>query len=179
MSGDPPLSTLYSSGIRRAEAAGIRIADLDPPRRVLLVRAGKGQRDRAVPVGRRALQWLGRYLRRARPRLAGASDPGWLFLSTRGTRVRLNHLSARVARYVAGARLGKPGSCHLFRHSMATLLLDGGADVRDVQEILGHANLSTTARYTHLAIGRLLAVHARAHPAERRRSQTGAAANRD
>ncbi|MBK6779763.1 MAG: tyrosine-type recombinase/integrase [Gemmatimonadetes bacterium] len=115
------LELLYSSGIRRAEAAGIRSADRDPPRRVLLVRAGKGQRDRAVPVGRRALQWLGRYLRRARPRLAGASDPGWLFLSTRGTRVRLNHLSARVARYVAGARVGKPGSCHLFRHSMATL----------------------------------------------------------
>ena len=162
------LELLYSSGIRRAEVAGIRLADLDPPRRVLLVRAGKGQRDRAVPVGRRALQWLGRYLRRARPRLTGSCDPGWLFLSARGTRLRLNHLSARVARYVAGARVCKAGSCHLFRHSMATLLLDGGADVRDVQEILGHANLSTTARYTHLAIGRLLAVHARAHPAERR-----------
>jgi integrase/recombinase XerD len=100
--------------------------------------------------------------------LAGHSDSERLFLSSRGSVLRLNQLSERVARYVEAAGLGRRGSCHLFRHTVATLLLEGGADVREVQEILGHANLSTTARYTHLAIGRLRKVHARAHPAERK-----------
>jgi len=161
------LEVLYSTGLRRAEAAGLRLEDVDPIRRVVVVRAGKGQRDRVVPIGRRALRWVQRYVRRVRPGLVGEADPGRLFLSCRGTMLRLNHLSERVARYVARAGVGKPGSCHLFRHTVATLLLEGGADVRDVQEILGHTNLATTARYTHLAIGRLQQVHARAHPAER------------
>lgn len=161
------LELLYSSGLRRAEVAGLRLEDVDPERALVLVRGGKGQRDRVVPLGRRALRWMRRYLRRARPCLAATEDPLWLFLSRRGTRVRLNRLSERVARHVANASLGKAGSCHLFRHTMATLLLEGGADIRAVQEILGHVNLSTTARYTHLAIGWLQGVHARAHPAER------------
>lgn len=161
------LELMYSTGLRRAEAAHLRLGDVDERRRSVMIRAGKGQRDRVVPLGRRALRWLSRYLRRARPRLVGPSDPGWLFVSSRGTRLRLNQLSERVSRYVARAELGKQGSCHLFRHTMATMLLEGGADVRIVQEILGHVNLSTTARYTHLAIHHLQEVHARAHPAER------------
>jgi integrase/recombinase XerD len=172
------LELLYSSGLRRAEVAALRLGDLDPGRRLLMVRAGKGQRDRLVPLGRRAERWLRRYLRRARPGLVGttAPDPGWLFVSARGRRLALNRLSERVAGYVRMSGVGKPGSCHLFRHTMATLLLEGGADVRVVQELLGHANLSTTARYTHVALGRLVRVHARAHPAERQ--QRGASTRR-
>jgi integrase/recombinase XerD len=164
------LELLYSSGLRRAEVAGLRLSDVDASRRLVMVRAGKGQRDRLVPLGRRAERWLRRYLRRARPRLVrrAVTDPGWLFVTRRGRRLALNRLSERVAAYVRASGVGKAGSCHLFRHTMATLLLEGGADVRVVQELLGHANLSTTARYTHVALGRLVRVHARAHPAERR-----------
>jgi len=163
------LEVFYSTGIRRAELAALRLSDVDRERGVLLIRAGKGQRDRIVPHGGRALWWVERYVRRCRPALVTGVDPGFLFLTRLGRRFRLNRLSERVRGLVEAAGLGKIGSCHLFRHSMATLLLDGGADVRDVQEILGHANLSTTARYLHLSIERLKAVHARAHPAERGR----------
>jgi integrase/recombinase XerD len=166
------LELLYSSGLRRAELAHLRTGDVDEGRRLVMVRAGKGQRDRVVPLGQRALRWVRRYLRCARPRLDRAAPTDLLFLTARGRGLRLNRLSERVRGYVAAAALGKTGSCHLFRHTMATLLLEGGAGIRDVQEILGHTNLSTTARYTHIAIGRLQAVHARAHPAERGRTTT-------
>ena len=161
------LELLYSTGLRRAEVSNLQVHDVDLSRRVVFVRGGKGQRDRVVPIGRRAIRWLLRYLRRVRPRLVRPPDIGRLFLTQRGTAMALNRLSERVHGYLVGAGVPGGGSCHLFRHTMATLLLEGGADIRDVQEILGHTNLSTTARYTHIAIGRLQAVHARAHPAER------------
>ena len=160
------LETLYSTGIRRLEAIQLSLTDLDPERGVLLVREGKGQRDRVVPIGTRAVQWIDRYLDDARPRLVVPPDPGILFLTRRGRALRPNRLTERVHHYVSAASLGKQGSCHVFRHTMATLLLEHGADVRHVQEILGHAHLSTTARYTHVAIGTLKRVHQRTHPAE-------------
>jgi integrase/recombinase XerD len=162
------LEVLYSTGLRRAEVARLHVQDVDQERRVVYVRSGKGQRDRVVPIGRRALRWVQRYLRRARPVLVADKATQTLFLTARGRPLRLNRLSERVRGYLKAAGLDRPGSCHLFRHTMATHLLDGGADVRDVQEILGHSNLSTTARYTHVSIARLQRVHARAHPAERR-----------
>lgn len=162
------LEVLYSTGLRRAEVARLDVQDIDQARRVVYVRSGKGQRDRVVPIGRRALYWVRRYLSRARPVLARRDGATTLFLTARGAALRLNRLSERVRDYLARAGLRRSGSCHLFRHTMATHLLDGGADVRDVQEILGHSNLSTTARYTHVSIARLQRVHARAHPAERR-----------
>ncbi len=163
------LEVLYSTGLRRAEVAHLHVADIDQVRGVVLVRAGKGQRDRVVPCGKRALGWVRRYLKRSRPRLVGEVRSEFLFVSSHGTPMLLNRLSERVRRYVEAADVAKAGSCHLFRHSMATLLLEGGADVRDVQAILGHTNLATTARYTHVSIVRLQAVHARAHPAEQAR----------
>jgi integrase/recombinase XerD len=160
------LELFYSTGLRRAEVAHLRVGDVDVSRGVVLVRAGKGQRDRVTPIGRRAVRWVQRYLRHSRPRLIRGTDPGILFLTSRGRGFGLNRLSERVSRYFAQAGFAKRGSCHLFRHTMATLLLEGGADIREVQEILGHRNLTTTARYTHLSIKRLQIVHARAHPAE-------------
>lgn len=162
------LEVFYSTGLRRAELAHLQLDDLDPARGVALVRLGKGQRDRVVPCGARALKWVSRYLRRSRPRLVREAHTKSLFVSSRGTPLLLNRLSERIRRYVEAAGMARPGSCHLFRHSMATLLLEGGADVRDVQAMLGHTNLATTARYTHVSIARLQAVHARAHPAEAR-----------
>jgi integrase/recombinase XerD len=111
--------------------------------------------------------WIDRYLRTVRPLLVVPPDPGVLFLTRRGQALRENRLTEVVHRYVQAAGLGKTGSCHLFRHTMATLLLENGADVREVQEMLGHSQLSTTALYTHVAIGRLKQVHRAAHPAER------------
>jgi integrase/recombinase XerD len=169
------LEVFYSTGLRRAEVAHLGVGDIDTSRGVVLVRSGKGQRDRVTPIGRRAVRWVTRYLRQGRPRLVRASDPGVLFLTSRGRGFGLNRLSERVSRYLASAGFPGRGSCHLFRHTVATLLLEGGADVREVQEILGHRNLATTARYTHVSIRRLQLVHARAHPAE---SRTAAFARR-
>jgi integrase/recombinase XerD len=139
------LETLYSTGIRRLELIQLHLTDVEFSRGVVLVREGKGRKDRVVPIGARALRWVGRYLEHARPRLANAQDPGFLFLTRRGRRFRENRLSEMVRRHVRAARLAKDGSCHIFRHTMATLLLENGADIRVVQEILGHAHLASTA----------------------------------
>jgi len=159
------LELLYSTGLRRAECARLQLADVDLARGVVFVREGKGGRDRLVPMGERAGAWLDKYLREARPRYVTPPDAGWLWLTKRGRRLTGKRLGARVSRYVTAADMGKTGSCHLFRHTMATLMLEGGADVRHIQEILGHAELSTTALYTHLSIGQLQDVHRRTHPA--------------
>lgn len=159
------LEVLYSTGIRRAECAHLELSDVDLARLVVLVREGKGGRDRLVPLGERAGAWLDRYLREARPRYVTPPDAGWLWLTKRGRRLTGKRLGALVSDYVSSADVGKSGSCHLFRHTMATLMLEGGADVRHIQEILGHAELSTTALYTHLSIGQLQQVHRRTHPA--------------
>lgn len=161
------LEVLYSTGLRRTELIRLRLSDVDAARGSVLVREGKGGRDRLVPIGERALAWTERYLTEARPALVVPPDRGVLFLSRRGRRVRANRLSELVRDYVAAADIGKRGSCHLFRHTMATLLLEGGADIRDIQEMLGHAQLSTTQIYTRVSIQRLRQVHARAHPANR------------
>jgi len=161
------MEVLYSTGIRRAEVLHLQLPDLDVGRGVLFIREGKGRKDRVVPIGDRALAWVDRYLRDVRPALVVPPDPNVLFLTRRGKALRENRLTELVHHYVQGAGLGKEGSCHLFRHTMATLLLENGADVREVQEMLGHSQLSTTALYTHVAIGRLKQVHSASHPAER------------
>jgi len=164
------LEVLYSTGIRRTELIRLRLMDVDAERGSLFIRAGKGRRDRLVPIGERALAWLDRYLFDARPALLVPPDRGVLFLSRRGRRIRANRLSELVRGHVAAADIGKRGSCHLFRHTMATLMLEGGADIRDIQEMLGHADLSTTQIYTRVSIARLKQVHARTHPARLARS---------
>jgi integrase/recombinase XerD len=161
------LEVLYSTGIRRLELIHLTLQDVDPLRGVCFVRDGKGQKDRVVPIGQRALDWIERYLTGARPRLVVPPDDGVLFLTVRGRPLAANRLSELVHRYVVVAGFPTKGSCHVFRHTLATLLLQGGADVRHIQAILGHADLRTTARYTHVVIDELKAVHRRAHPAER------------
>ena len=164
------LEVLYSTGIRRAELAHLRLTDLDVGRGTLFVREGKGKRDRVVPIGERAVAWTLAYLERARPELVVPPDRGVLFLTRRGRRIRPSRLGELVRRYVQASGVGKTGSCHLFRHTMATLLLEGGADIRDIQEMLGHAQLSTTQLYTRVSIARLKRVHTQAHPAKLPRS---------
>ena len=158
------LETLYSTGIRRREATELSLFDVDPERGTLKVRQGKGNKDRMVPLGERAVAWIGRYLQEVRPHLVVPPDAGVLFLTLDGERLGCDGLSDRVTRYVRQAELGKTGSCHLFRHTCATLMLEGGADIRSIQELLGHAELSTTQIYTRVSIRRLKAVHALTHP---------------
>jgi integrase/recombinase XerD len=160
------LETLYATGIRRTELVGLSTGDVDLERGTLWIRRGKGGRQRVVPISRRTLAWIERYRIASPPQLDSRPDDGPLFLARGGRRLRPEHVSDTVRRYVRSASLGKTGSCHLFRHTMATLMLENGADVRFIQAILGHAQLSTTALYTHVSIAVLQAVYRRTHPAE-------------
>lgn len=159
------METLYSTGIRRAECAHLSLSDLELGRGILLVRSGKGGRDRYVPIGERASGWIDRYLREIRPLQVRSPDDGRLFRSRRRNPLSPKRVGDLTHRHVVRAALGKVGSCHLFRHSMATHLLEGGADIRYIQEILGHAQLSTTAIYARVSIQHLREVHRRCHPA--------------
>jgi integrase/recombinase XerD len=171
------LETLYSTGIRRAELMGLALSDLDHDRGTLLVRRGKNRKDRVVPIGERAMAWVDKYLSEVRPSLAMAPDAGVLFITASGDALSGNHLSQSVQRYVEAAELGKHGSCHLFRHTMATLLLEAGADIRYIQAMLGHAALSTTEIYTRVSVQKLKELHTRLHPGARlgRRAPASAA----
>lgn len=159
------LETLYSTGMRRLELIHLSLPDVDPERGVVFIREGKGRKDRVVPIGDRALAWVEKYRREVRPLLVMPPDAGTVFLTRRGRRLRPNRLTELLHHYVETSGVGKPGSCHLFRHTMATLLLEGGADIRHIQAMLGHAELSTTAIYTRVSVAQLKAVHTRTHPA--------------
>lgn len=153
------LEVLYSTGIRRAELANLALFDLDAERGTLLVRQGKGKKDRMVPIGERAIAWIGRYTDEVRTRFAPTPDEGVIFLTVDGTPFALGRLTQLARRYVNQAKLGKSGACHLFRHTMATLMLEGGADIRYIQAILGHVRLETTEIYTRVSIRQLQAIH--------------------
>jgi len=161
------LEVLYSSGLRRMELAALRLFDVNASHGTVWVRQGKGRKDRVVPIGERALAWVLKYADDVRPKLAGAHDEGVLFLGDAGEPLHVDYLSQLARAYLMAAGIRKPGACHLFRHSMATAMLEGGADVRFVQEMLGHSSLETTQLYTRVSIEKLKAVHAATHPAAR------------
>jgi integrase/recombinase XerD len=161
------LETLYSTGIRRSELIALKLYDLDLRNGSLLVRQGKGQKDRYVPLGSRAVEWLRRYLEDIRPAIVIEPDPGHVFLHEFGEPFGKNRLTDLVKKYLRAAGVAKPGAAHLFRHAMATHMLENGADIRFIQAILGHAQLTTTEIYTHVTIAKLKEIHALTHPAER------------
>jgi integrase/recombinase XerD len=170
------MEVLYATGMRRTELARLALDDIEPERALVLIRQGKGRKDRLIPLGERALHWVQQYLSQARPQLAWNADDKTLFLSNEGNPLNPMWLSRVIAQRIERAELGKHGSCHLLRHTMATLMLEGGADIRFIQVMLGHAELSTTQIYTQVAIKQLQQVHARTHPGARRRlrgAQTG------
>ena len=161
------LETLYSTGMRRRELIGLALFDIDRERGTVMIRLGKGKKDRMIPIGERALAWIDRYLEEVRADLVVGRDPvhlATLFLTHTGEPFTPNRLTQLVREYVQAAKLGKSGSCHLFRHTMATLMLENGADIRYIQAMLGHAELSTTQIYTQVSIRRLKAIHAATHP---------------
>lgn len=171
------LETLYATGLRRMELPGVSIYDIDLNRGVLWVRHGKGGRERVVPLGDRAMAWLDKYLIESRPQLL-ADDTAALFLTDYGEPVQPHYVADKVKRYMQFAGVNKPGSTHLLRHACATHMLEGGADIRYIQEMLGHANLQTTEIYTHVSIDKLIAVHGATHPSRltRHREQQNPAA---
>ena len=159
------LETFYATGVRRFELAKLTLDGLNAERGTLMVRLGKGRKDRMLPIGERALRWIEKYVAESRPLYAIEPDPGVIFLGVDGSPIGLHQLTKLGHQYVAAAGLGKGGSCHVFRHSMATAMLAGGADVRYVQEMLGHTCLAATAVYTHVSIRQLQRVYAATHPA--------------
>jgi len=161
------LETLYSTGIRRAELAHLSIWDLDAERGTLLVRQGKGRKDRVVPIGERAVAWIDKYQADVRSSLATSPDDGSLFLTNWGEAFNPDRLSHVVSAYVKKAGVTKHGSCHLFRHTMATLMLENGCDIRFIQQLLGHESLQTTQIYTQVSITKLKEIHTATHPGAR------------
>jgi integrase/recombinase XerD len=159
------LELFYCTGIRRAELARLELADLNTERRTLRVRQGKGHKDRVLPLGSRALHWLRRYLDETRPRLVIHAATQALFLTSYGEAFNPDVLSRQVAAQMKKIGLGRNGSCHLLRHTCATHMLEGGADIRFIQQLLGHEKLDTTAIYTEVSITQLQLVHERCHPA--------------
>lgn len=162
------LEVFYSTGIRRKELVKLRVDDIHAERGLLLVREGKGRKDRYVPIGQRALTWLQAYLERVRVYWTGPHDQGALFLSAKRVPITVKTLGTVVGGYFRLAGFTTQGAnCHALRHSMATHLMENGADIRAVQDILGHASIISTQIYTHVSQTRAKEVHNRCHPLER------------
>jgi len=156
--------TLYSCGLRVSELAGLNVLDVDFNERLVRV-VGKGNKERVVPIGKKALSAIMKY----RKRLKQHSGIGWdengpLILNQRNGRLSTRSIARILARLVESCGLASPVSPHALRHTFATHMLDAGADLRVVQELLGHKSLSTTQKYTHVSIDRLMETYDRAHP---------------
>jgi integrase/recombinase XerD len=161
------LELLYASGLRRCELTRLSLDDFHRERRTVTVRLGKGRKDRVVPVGARAAHWLERYLEEARPRLAVGQDDRAFFLTGYGAAWVADCLGQHVSRLIKASGNARRGGAHMLRHTCATHMHEGGADIRYIQQQLGHANLGTTAIYAEVSIIQLLAVHERCHPSGR------------
>jgi integrase/recombinase XerD len=160
------LELLYGTGLRFAELANLSVGDVDLVEKILWVRHGKGGRDRVLPLGRWATHWVGRYLE-ASDELRRRQATARVFLTPRGNRLANTVLNWLLGRYARRVGIAKPVTAHAIRHTMATLLIKRGADVRKLQELLGHRNLNTTEWYTHLTVEDLRRVQKRFHPRER------------
>lgn len=183
------LEVLYACGLRVSELCGLDLVDVELASATLRVRGGKGDKDRLVPIGGVAATALDAYLAQRpalRHRKTGFQDTAALFLNRRGGRLTTRSVARIVRHASASAGTRQPASPHVLRHSCATHLLDSGADLRVIQEILGHASLRTTQRYTHVSVDHLIRVYDEAHPhaetkqaPSRRRGEGGAGGSKD
>jgi integrase/recombinase XerD len=157
------LETLYASGLRVSELVTLKLGQVSQDMGVVRV-VGKGSKERLVPLGEEAIAWIRQYLREARPQLLGARASDDLFVTARGAAMTRQMFWQLLRRYAVRAGLKKPISPHTMRHAFATHLLNRGADLRVVQLLLGHSDISTTQIYTHVARERLKQLHAKHHP---------------
>ena len=157
------LEVLYATGLRVSELVGLTLSQVNPRQGVVRI-SGKGDKERLVPLGEEALAWLGRYLREARPLLLGTTPSEVVFPSQRGRQMTRQTFWHRLRQVAVKAGVRKSLSPHTLRHAFATHLLNHGADLRVVQLLLGHSDLSTTQIYTHVARQRLAELHAAHHP---------------
>jgi integrase/recombinase XerD len=164
------LEVLYSTGIRRFELAGLKLFDVDVERGALMVRQGKGAKDRLVPIGDRACAWVDKYLREVRPELVASGDDYRLFLDDDGHGFTAERVGEIVKRQLVATGVEHAGACHLFRVACATHMLENGADIRFIQSLLGHAKLDTTQIYTQVSLAKLKEVHNATHPARLHRA---------
>lgn len=165
------LEVLYATGIRKLELMNLALSDVNLDEELLRINGGKGAKDRVVPLTAVACSFLKSYINGIRPKLLGKRASNRLFISLRGLPIARNTLGELVTKYARRARIKKHVTCHLWRHSCATHLLKNRANLRHVQEMLGHRSLATTERYLHLTITELKEAHRRHHPRERSRRQ--------
>lgn len=158
------LETLYATGCRRTELCRLELHDLDPLAQTLHIRHAKGGKSRLVPIGRQALHWLENYMQNTRPQLLLDPAENALFLTGYGQAFSPGSLGNLIKKLMTAAGIHRPGSTHLLRHTCATHMLENGADIRLIQQLLGHAKLDTTSLYTEVAITHLQEVYNRAHP---------------
>lgn len=166
------LELFYSCGLRRTELCRLDLPEFNTERRTIHVRRGKGKKDRMVPVGERAVQWVEKYLVEVRPRLCLDTRTQAVFLTGYGGPFNPDVVSRMVSAMMERGGLSGKGSCHMLRHTCATHMLEGGADIRYIQQLLGHEKLETTAIYTEVNIRQLQEVHARCHPSGRLATRT-------
>jgi integrase/recombinase XerC len=160
------LELLYSSGLRVGELVGLGVENLDLESRLVRV-SGKGGKERLIPIGRKAITAIREYLEhtdKIRKKMGYLKDRGPLFLNYRGGRLSARNVHRMVKRYSRECGITMEISPHSIRHTFATHLLDGGADLRSIQELLGHASLSSTQKYTHVSIDKLMEVYDKSHP---------------
>jgi integrase/recombinase XerD len=165
------LEVLYSTGMRRMELAELRQHSINHDNGTVMILQGKGQKDRLIPIGERARRWVRRYQQEGRPELVDFPVSDILFLSSDGQGFSIDGLSVHVGRLIRESGLRERGSCHLLRHSMATQMLEHGAELRWIQAMLGHADISTTQIYTRVSIRALREIHRATHPAEQAESE--------
>ena len=157
------LETLYASGLRVSELIGLKVVQVSLDMAVVKT-LGKGAKERLVPIGEQALDWLTRYLREARPALLSGKSSDAMFVTARASAMSRQAFWYLIKRHAVIAGIDKPLSPHTLRHAFATHLINHGADLRVVQLLLGHADISTTQIYTHVARERLKQLHAKHHP---------------
>ena len=172
------MELFYSSGIRRMELTTLKLYDVDTERGTLMVRMGKGRKDRFIPLGARASAWVDKYMRDVRAEIVTGYDDQTLFLDDFGQPMTVRFLGDLVRRHLEAAGITTPGACHVFRHAMATHMLENGADIRFIQAMLGHANLDTTQIYTRVSMTKLKEIHSATHPAKLQRKARDAQAGR-
>ncbi|MDC2889326.1 tyrosine-type recombinase/integrase [Psychrosphaera algicola] len=158
------IECFYASGIRRNELVNLSLQDIDFSANLIKIVKGKGGHDRFVPIGKTAILWIQKYLRDARPYFADLGSGQILFLNIDGKKFLPSAMSGLMSKYIKRANLNKFGSCHQYRHAAATHMMDNDADIRHVQEFLGHSSISTTQVYVHVSKAKLQRVYSKSHP---------------